>query len=139
MKKDHLDVARIWGDIEEHFATTFSLWASDRVVLFYLTRKIRLAGQHSALMPVRTLSRATLLFRSTVCIALRRLVARGILRILSRTYKGLRLRLKLPHEIPGCVRQDRLPDGRSLESIDFWTSKLRRTAIHACPAGNRTC
>lgn len=123
------DAAALWRDVEEHLAPAFSLWASDRVVYFYLARAIRLAGRRVAIMPARTLSRATLLSRSTVRIALRRLAARGILEVRSRSYRGLRIAVKLPRELPGCVR-DRLSDGRALDSLDFWTSRHRRAAIH---------
>ncbi|MGH9427169.1 MAG: hypothetical protein ACRD2L_12805, partial [Terriglobia bacterium] len=112
MRIRKLDAAQLWRDIEEHLAPTFSLWASDRVVYFYLVRKSRLAGHRIILMPARTLARATLLSRSTVRICLRRLAARGILRILGRSYNGLRFDVKLPREISGCIR-DRLPDGRT--------------------------
>lgn len=129
MKTKKIDAASLWRDIEEHLAPTFSLWASDRVVYFYLVRKSRLAGQRIILLPARTLSRGTVLSRSTVRICLRRLAAKGILRILSRSYKGLSFDVKLPSEIPGCIVRDRLPDGRTLDSLDFWTSKHRRAAI----------
>jgi hypothetical protein len=124
-----LNAADVWRDVEEHLTPAFSLWPSDRVVILYLLRASRLAGQRTILMPARTLSRATLLSRSTVRIALRRLAARGIIRILKRDYSGLRIAVKLPREIPGCVSESRLPDGRLLDSLDFWTSRNRRSAI----------
>lgn len=127
MKPD-LTAAQLWADIEDHLVPGLSLWASDRVVYFYLVRKSRLAGRRIIRMPARTLSRGTLLSRSTVRICLRRLAAKNILTILDRSYHGLRIAIKLPHEIPGCIR-DRLPDGRSLDSLDFWTSRNRRAAI----------
>jgi hypothetical protein len=129
LPKPKLNAADVWRDVEEHLAPAFSLWSSDRVVILYLLRASRLAGQRTILMPARTLSRATLLSRSTVRIALRRLAARGIIRILKRDYSGLRIAVKLPREIPGCVSESRLPDGRSLDSFDFWTSRNRRAAI----------
>jgi hypothetical protein len=127
-RKIKLDAAALWRDIEEHLTPAFSLWPSDRVLYFYLVRMSRLAGERIILMPARTVSRATLLSRSTVRTCLRRLAAKGIMRILGRSYAGLRLDVKLPREMPGCIR-DRLPDGRTLESLDFWTSKNRRPAI----------
>lgn len=130
MPPPKLNAAAVWRDVEEHLVPAFSLWASDRVVFFYLLRASRLAGQRTILMPVRTLARATLLSRSTIRIALRRLAARHIIRILRRDYSGLRIAVRLPREIPGCVSSTRLSDGRSLDSLDFWSSRLRRGAIH---------
>ncbi|MGH9793323.1 MAG: hypothetical protein ACRD5G_00995 [Candidatus Acidiferrales bacterium] len=124
------DAAQLWREVEEHLAPTFSLWSSDRVVIFYLLRASRLAGRRVILMPARTLSRATLLSRSTVRIALRRLAARGIIRVLKRNYSGLQIEVKLPREIPGCISTSRLPDGRSLDALDFWSSRVRRSAIY---------
>jgi hypothetical protein len=123
------NAAGLWRDIEEHLTPAFHLWASDRVVYFYLARVIRLAGHRTRLLPARTIARATLLGRSTVRIVLRRLAARGVLRVTARSYCGLRITLKLPREIPGCI-QPRVWDGRRLDALDFWTSRNRRAAIH---------
>ncbi|MGH9815942.1 MAG: HNH endonuclease, partial [Candidatus Acidiferrales bacterium] len=124
------DAAQLWREVEEHLAPTFSLWSSDRVVIFYLLRASRLAGRRVILMPARTLARATLLSRSTIRTALRRLGARDIIRVLKRDYSGLQIEVKLPSEIPGCISDSRMPDGRSLDTLDFWSSRVRRSAIY---------
>ncbi len=129
MSATKLNPAEVWRQIEEHLTPACSLWASEQVVVLYLARRRCLNGQPQQLVLLRTMARSTGLSRSTLRTNLRRLASRGILRILGTSYKGIRIELKLPHEITGVI-QPRLWDGRSIETIDFWTSKRYRGAIH---------
>ena len=131
MPRPKLDALRIWSEIEDHLVPSFGLRSSDRVVYFYLVRRSRLEGRRILRIPARRISRATLLSRSTIRVALRRLVGKRLVRILDRGPIGFRLALKLPQEIPGCIVPTREPDGRLLESRDFFSSNKYRAAIYA--------
>ena len=134
MKRKKLDAAQVWHDIEEHLVPAVALHPSDRSVYFYLVRRSRLAGRRKVQTGARTLSRGTGLSRSTIRNVLRRLIAKGLIRILNRSYRGLRIEVLLPREIPGCV-VERLTDGRRLDALDFYSSNHRRSAIYRREAG----
>ena len=108
MKRNKLDAAQVWHDIEEHLVPALSLYHSDRSVYFYLVRHSRLAGRRKLDTAYRTLSRGVGLSRSTLRNVLRRLIAKGLIRILDRSYRGLYIEVLLPREIPGCV-VERIP------------------------------
>lgn len=132
MKRPHShprpDAARLWADIEDHLVPSRALFCSDRAVYFYLVRRSRLAGKRQFLISARSLSRATLLSRSTLRCVLRRLLGKGLLRIHDRSFQGYVLEVLLPREVPGCV-VPRAEDGRSVESLDFYFSPKNRAAI----------
>jgi hypothetical protein len=134
MKRNQLDAAQVWHDIEEHLVPALSLYHSDRSVYFYLVRHSRLAGRRKLATAYRTLSRGVGLSRSTLRNVLRRLIAKGLLRILNRSYRGIYVEVLLPREIPGCV-VERIPDGRRLDALDFYSSNQRRSAIYRREAG----
>lgn len=134
MRKPKPSALEIWHDIEEHLVHALSLYHSDRSVYFYLVRHSRLAGRRKIQMGARTLSRGAGLSRSTVRNVLRRLVAKGLVRVLNRSYRGLYIEVLLPREIPGCV-VERIHDGRRLDALDFYSSNARRSAIYRREAG----
>jgi len=134
MNRKKLDAAQVWHDIEEHLVPALSLYHSDRSVYFYLVRRSRLAGRRKLNTAYRTLSRGAGLSRSTVRNVLRRLIAKGLVRILNRSYRGIYIEVLLPREIPGCV-VERIYDGRRLDALDFYSSNHRRSAIYRREAG----
>ena len=134
MKRHKLDAVQVWHDIEEHLVPALSLYHSDRSVYFYLVRHSRLAGRRKLNTAYRTLSRGVGLSRSTLRNVLRRLIAKGLVRILNRSYRGIYVEVLLPREIPGCV-VERLPDGRRLDGLDFYSSNVRRSAIYRRESG----
>ena len=134
MKRKPLDAAQIWADIEEHAGPALSLRPSERVVYFYLVRRTRLARRRKVLLSARILARGTGLSCPTARIAARRLVAKGLLRVTNCGLAGLRIEVFLPREVPGCV-VDRVSDGSRLDSLDFFYSNFRRSALYRREAG----
>jgi 5-methylcytosine-specific restriction endonuclease McrA len=73
-----------------------------------------------------------------VRLAVRSLVAKGVLRLVERTKAGHVVEVRLPEEIRG-IRPNRiepggparLPNASNLEETDFLQTKARREAIHA--------
>jgi 5-methylcytosine-specific restriction endonuclease McrA len=124
------DAARLWADIEDHLVPAFALYSSDRVLYFYLVRRGRLAGKRVLRIAARALAIGTHLSRSTVRHVLRRLGAKGLLRIRKRSYQGYQIEVTLPREIPGCV-VPRSTDGKNLEAVDFFQTPKYRRAIFA--------
>jgi 5-methylcytosine-specific restriction endonuclease McrA len=121
------NAALLWADIEDHLTPAFALAPSDRVLYFYLVRRGRLVGNRVLRIAARGLAIGTHLSRSTVRHVLRRLGAKGLLRIRKRSYQGYQIEVTLPREIPGCV-VPRASDGNSLEAVDFFqTAKYRRS------------
>jgi hypothetical protein len=127
--KNRPDAAQLWAEIEEQLVPALSILPTDRAVYFYLVRRSRLAGRRKVEIGARTLSRGSGISRSTTRNALRRLVGKGLLRILKRSYQGLRIEVLLPREIPGCV-VERIADGRRFDALDFYSSNQRRSAIY---------
>lgn len=134
MRRGKLDPGQVWYDIEEHLVPSLSLSPIERAIYCYLVRRSRLAHHRRLDIAVPTLARGTQISRSTAGLALRRLMARGLLRILHPVFRGLRIEVFLPREVPGCV-VERIPDGRPLDSLDFYSSNLRRSAIYRREAG----
>jgi len=124
------DAARLWADIEDHLVPAFALSSSDRVLYFYLVRRGRLEGNRVLRSAARALAIGTHLSRSTVRHILRRLGAKGLLRIRKRSYQGYQIEVTLPREIPGCV-VPRTADGKNLEVVDFFQTAKYRRAIFA--------
>jgi len=124
------DAALLWADIEDHLVPAFALSSSDRVVYFYLVRRGRLEGNRVLRIAARALATGTRLSRSTVRHVLRRLGAKGLLRIRKRSYQGYQIEVTLPREIPGCV-VPRAADGKNLEAVDFFQTPKYRRAIFA--------
>lgn len=99
------DAARVWAEIEDYFVPNLRVPLPERVVYFHLVRKTRLEGRRTILTSLGKLSRDLCLSKNPIRTSLWKLSKKGALRVLSHDYDGYRVRVKLPREIPGCVRK----------------------------------
>ena len=104
--------AKLWAEIEDYFVPNLRVWLAERVVYFHLVRKSRLAGKRVILTSLGQLSRDLCMSKNPIRTSLWRLAKKGALRILSHGYEGYRVRVRVPREIPGCVRKGRTGDPR---------------------------
>jgi 5-methylcytosine-specific restriction endonuclease McrA len=100
-----LSAARLWAEVEDHAAPRLVLGAMDRVLYFYLLRKARLEGQGEWQGSIPDLASALDIHRMTARITLHRLENRGLARVLDRGRYGVRIAVRLPEEVRGCVRK----------------------------------
>jgi len=124
-----VDAAQIWADIEEHLVPNLRAGLAERVVYFHLVRKIRLAGKRRELTSLGELSLALRLSKNPIRTSIHSLARKGALRILERGYDGHRIEVRLPREIPGCVRRSGHLDDVLLEQEDYYKSGIGRLAI----------
>jgi hypothetical protein len=137
VKNKELDAAQIWKQLEDVLVPRLNLTLSERAVYSYLLRHSRLEDRLRLRFSILWLARGTRLSAGSVRLAVRRLVAKGALRLVERTKAGHVVEVRLPGEIRA-VRPDRaargpagLPRTVDLEEMDFLQTKALREAIHA--------
>jgi 5-methylcytosine-specific restriction endonuclease McrA len=136
MKTKKLDVALVWKQFEDLLAPRLCQSPVDRAVYSHLLRHSRLEGKRQIQFSMQWLARGVCLTAGPVRCGVRRLIARGVLRLVERNQSGHRVEVRLPEEIPA-VCTGAIP-GRtasrngddSIEELDFMTSRDRRQAIH---------
>lgn len=126
------DAARLWADVETRCVPRFQLHPTVRVAYFHLLRLSRLAGLAELRITIPQLARSVWLNRWTVRHALATLHRFGLIRILERGRSGLRLRVFLPAEIPGCPRSySRAPRASESSSApSFYRVPALRSSIY---------
>ena len=135
------DAELVWKQFEDLLAPRLHLSAKERAVYSHLFRHTRLEGKSSLRFSIRWLARNLGLGTDSVRKALRRLVRKGVLKLLERSKTGHVALVRLPEEIRGArptkteVRAARLPRPASLEVIDFMKTPALREAIHAREGG----
>jgi 5-methylcytosine-specific restriction endonuclease McrA len=108
----------------------------DRAVYSHLFRHSRLEGKRQIQFSMHWLARGIGLSPGPVRCAVRRLIARGVLRLVERNQSGHCVEVRLPEEIPtiftGAIPRRAASRNRddSIEELDFMTSRDRRQAIH---------
>jgi hypothetical protein len=109
----------------------------ERAVYSHLLRHSRLEDRLRLRFSILWLARGNRVSTGCVRLAVRRLVAKGALRLVERTKAGHVVEVRLPGEIRA-VRPERgaggtagLPGAANLEEMDFLQTKPRREAIHA--------
>ena len=128
----------IWKQLEDVLVPQLGLTLSERAVYSHLLRHSRLEGRLRLRFSILWLARGSRLSAGSVRLAVRRLVAKGALRLVERTKAGHVVEVRLPEEIRGirCERiapggPARLPREGDLEEMDFLQTKPLREAIHA--------
>ncbi len=124
------DAARTWREIEEQWVPALRPWPVERLIYFYLVRQTRLAGRRTLLISATQLARAVAFAAVTVRVALRRLAAKGAVRVIERGREGQRIEVRLPAEIPGCKPLGRDTRDLDIETADFAGHQRLRTAIY---------
>ena len=128
----------IWKQLEDVLVPQLGLTLSERAVYSHLLRHSRLEGRLRLRFSILWLARGSRLSAGSVRLAVRRLVAKGALRLVERTRAGHVVEVRLPGEIRAvrCERiapggPARLPREGDLEEMDFLQTKALREAIHA--------
>src|SRR6266436_6174844 len=128
----------IWKQLEDVLVPRLGLNVVERAVYSHLLRHSRLEDRLRLRFSILWLARGARLSAGSVRLAVRRLVAKGALRLVERTRAGHVVEVRLPGEIRA-VRTDRiaarstarLQRAANLEETDFVQTKARREAIHA--------
>jgi len=142
MKIGKTNAVLIWKQLEDVLVPRLGLTVVERAVYSHLVRHSRLEGRVRLRFSILWLARGNRLSAGSVRLAVRRLVAKGVLRLVERTKAGHVVEVRLPEEIRG-IRRNRIePDGPArvpregdLEERDFLQTKARREAIHARERG----
>jgi 5-methylcytosine-specific restriction endonuclease McrA len=130
----------VWKDFEDVLAPQLNFSATDRVVYSHLLRHSRLEGKQRLRFSLSWLARGVGLSTGSVRLAVRRLFARGVLRLVERNCQARHVvHVRLPQEVRAVRRAaasvapgpSQTPHcAASLEKIDFLQSQALRRAIH---------
>jgi hypothetical protein len=138
MKNENLDVKLIWIQFEDHLVPQLRLNVVDRAVYSHLFRHSRLVGKCRLRFSIAWLSRGTRLCDGAARMAVRRLAARGALRLIERSKSGHTVEVRLPEEIRGFGAHNieggnpaRPVRAANIEEVNFLKIKALRQAIHA--------
>jgi hypothetical protein len=142
MKISKINALLIWKQLEDILVPRLGLTLSERAVYSHLLRHSRLEGRLRLRFSILWLARGVRLSTGSVRVAVRRLVAKGALRLVERTKAGHVVEVRLPGEIRG-IRPNgiepggpaRPPREGNLEEMDFLQTKSLREAIHARERG----
>ncbi len=137
MKISKINAILIWKQLEDVLVPRLCLTLAERAVYSHLLRHSRLEDRLRLRFSILWLARGNRLSAGSVRLAVRRLVAKGALRLVERTKAGHVVEVRLPEEIPA-VRTDRiaarstagLQRAANLEETDFLKDKTLREAIH---------
>lgn len=139
MKKPNAEL--VWKQIVDLLVPRLRLSITERVVYSHLLRHSRLEGCHRLRFSITWLARGACLSLSPVRWAVRRLVARGVLRLVQRDKSGHVVEVRLPSEIRG-VRYGRIAHrlpcqapSAEFKELNFLRHPALRRAIHARERG----
>lgn len=142
MKNQKLDAVHVWKEMEDVLVPGLRPSTSERTVYSHLLRHSRLEGKREIRFSIPWLARGTCLSVKPVKRAVRRLVARGILRLKERGQAGHVVEVLLPEEIRALRAKKRACDGAArractadLEKVDFQATRTVRAAIYAREGG----
>jgi len=141
MKTTKPNALLIWKQLEDFVVPRLALSVVDRTIYAYLLRHSRLEGKPSLRFSIAWLARGTRLSGTPTRASIRRLVARGALRLIERTKAGHVVEVRLPQEIlaasPAETSRDKsAPAARpfvlahDLDSVDFLQTTALRDSIH---------
>ena len=134
MKKPNAE--HVWKQFEDLLAPRLCQSTVDRSVYSHLFRHTHLEGKRQLQFSMPWLARGVGLTRGPVRSAVRRLLARGVLRLVERNQSGYCVEVRLPEEIPAvCIgliarRVASLNRDDSIEKLDFMKRRDLRQAIH---------
>ena len=143
MTNKRLDGIDIWKQFEDLLIPGLRLSISDRAVYSHLLRHSRLEGKRLLHFSIGWLARGTVLGKTAARRGVRRLTAKGALRLAERSKRGHTIEVRLPEEVRG-VRARKIAEGKAervrgaahLEGIDFLEKRALREAIHAREGGH---
>lgn len=129
---------QIWKQFEDLAVPQLKLSVVDQAVYSYLLRHSRLEGKRRLHLSMYKLGRGTRLSAAGARHAVRRLVAKGALRLVERSKAGHVIEVRLPEEIRRVrtkLAMASSPSGTYLEKGNFWKDKALRQAIHRREGG----
>jgi predicted DNA-binding transcriptional regulator len=142
MKNQKLDAVHVWKEMEDVLVPRLRPSAGERAVYSHLLRHSRLEGKRQLRFSIPWLARGTCLSAKAVKRAVRRLIARGVLRLIERGQAGHVVEVRLPDEIRALRAKKRAGDGAArrvstsdLEKVDFQATRTVRAAIYAREGG----
>jgi len=142
MKTKKPNAELVWKQFEDLLAPRLHLSPKERAVYSHLFRQTRLEGKSSLRFSLAWLGRNLGLSHDSVRKPLRRLVTKGVVKLLERSKAGHVVQVRLPDEIRGARPNKtelrgapRLPRRAHLEEIDFLKTPALREAIHAREGG----
>lgn len=137
-----LDGVEIWKQFEDLMIPRLRLTVNERAVYSYLLRHSRLEGKPRLRFSILGVAQGAGLSTWTVRKGVRRLAAKGALRLAERSKKGHVVEVHLPEEIRAVragktadARTVRRPGAANLEEADFLATRALREAIHGREGG----
>lgn len=142
MKNKKLNTTLIWKQFEDLVIPRLRLSVFDRAVYSHLLRHSRLEGRAQLRFSIQWLARGAGLSVWAARKAVRRLIAKGALRLAQRSRAGHVVEVRLPEEIrsvrAGKNAAERAvcrPSVVNIEKVDFLETRALRQAIHAREGG----
>ena len=137
MKNKEFNAVLVWKQMEDQVVPRLRLTPVDHAIYSYLLRHSRLEGKLRLRFSIPWLAHGARVCPGTAREAVRRLVAKGALRLVERSKAGHIVEVRLPEEIRavrtngnGTGNETRLAQVDSLEETDFLKDKTLREAIH---------
>lgn len=137
-----LDGTQIWKQFEDLLIPRLGLTPIERAVYSHLLRHSRLEGRRKLRFSILWAARGSGLSMSTVRKGVRKLAAKGALRLTERSKRGHVVEVLLPEEIEAvrtggstAGKLPHVPSAAELESADFLQTPALREAIHARECG----
>lgn len=141
MKIKKPSAERVWKQFED-LAPRLRLSSTDRIVYTHLFRHSRLEGELQLRFSIPWLARGTGICTNSVRWAVRRLIARGFLRLVERSKAGLVVEVRLPDQVPavaaGPIDPYPLYPNRTdhFDELDYLKTPALRRAIHLREGGH---
>lgn len=142
MKATKLDAVQVCKEFEDVLAPRLKLSILDRAVYSHLLRHSRHEGKLRLRFSILWLANNMGVTARRVRQAVRRLVEKGVLRLIERSNVGHVVEVLLPREVraarvnrAGAGGQARLPGTANLNDVDFLRTPALRQAIHAREGG----
>lgn len=141
MKGKKIDAVEVWKELDV-LAPRLSLSVLERAVYLHLLCHSRFEGKLRLRFTIVWLANNMGVTARRVRQAVRRLVDKGVLRLLERSNIGHLVEVRLPGEVraaraapTGASRRDNLPARVNLDEVDFLRTPALRQAIHAREGG----
>lgn len=137
MRNRQLNTTQIWKQLQDVLIPRLHLSVTERAVYYHIVRHSHLEGRRRLRFSIAWLGQGACLTESAARDAVRRLVAKEVLRLVERSRAGHEVEVKLPREIPAFHSSRRAAKARAcltgagnLEQINFLLSRTLRHAIH---------
>ncbi|GAC1640550.1 MAG: hypothetical protein NVS9B14_22080 [Candidatus Acidiferrum sp.] len=137
-KVEEVDAKRLWKQLEDVVVPRLAMSVIDRAVYSHLLRHSHLEGRRQVKFSIAWLGRGARLSHGPTRQSVRRLLERGVLRLVTRSHGGHTVEVHLPEEIRAVQNAEAAEQSAAdakLEATDFLKTKEMRQAIHAREEG----